>query len=415
MRVALALTVLAAAAGSAAASGQPAPPTPGTIRVYLERCFCDFDHFRREIGWVTYVNDRRDAQVHVIGTRQSSGSGSEYTYYFIGLQEFAGREDTLRFRTSNTDTENERRDGQLRAFAIGMLRYAAEAEAVDGITIEYDAPRTARTVQPADDRWNFWVFNVRASGNLWGESAENGLSMSGRVTANRVTEAWKVELRADGRYSREETELTDSTVFVNESQNWTTEGLLVRSLSAHWSAGAATELGSSTFSNENFRAQVAAALEYSVFPYVESTRRQLAVLYTIGAVYYDWDAVTLFDQTEELRAEHRLDISYRVVQPWGSVRTSLEGHQFFHDLSLHRAEFSWGLNVRVVRGLNIGLDGSVARIKDQISLPREDIPDEELLVRRRQRGTAFEYRFGFSVSYTFGSIFNNVVNPRIDF
>ena len=37
---------------------------------------------------------------------------------------------------------------------------------------------------------------------------------------------------------------------------------------------------------------------------------------------------------------------------------------------------------------------------------------EEILVRRRQLATNYDYNIAFGVSYTFGSIFNNVVNSR---
>jgi hypothetical protein len=35
-----------------------------------------------------------------------------------------------------------------------------------------------------------------------------------------------------------------------------------------------------------------------------------------------------------------------------------------------------------------------------------------VLVRQSERGTSYRYFANFGISYTFGSIFNNVVNPR---
>ena len=37
---------------------------------------------------------------------------------------------------------------------------------------------------------------------------------------------------------------------------------------------------------------------------------------------------------------------------------------------------------------------------------------EEVLLRQRQLRTSFSYSTNFGFSYQFGSIFNNVVNPR---
>ncbi len=57
--------------------------------------------------------------------------------------------------------------------------------------------------------------------------------------------------------------------------------------------------------------------------------------------------------------------------------------------------------------------GSAARVKDQIYEPKEDIPDEDILLRRRELGTDYEVSLEIGFSYTFGSVFNNVVNPRM--
>jgi hypothetical protein len=72
------------------------------------------------------------------------------------------------------------------------------------------------------------------------------------------------------------------------------------------------------------------------------------------------------------------------------------------------------LNIRLVRGLEFNINGGVERIKDQIYLARGGASDEEVLLRRRDLGTDWRYRLGLSLSYTFGSIYNNVVNPRFD-
>ncbi|MDE2875175.1 MAG: hypothetical protein OXU69_13105 [Gemmatimonadota bacterium] len=66
-----------------------------------------------------------------------------------------------------------------------------------------------------------------------------------------------------------------------------------------------------------------------------------------------------------------------------------------------------------MRGLNLDLEGGVARVKDQIYVSREDISDEDILLERRQLGTDFEYELELGFSFTFGSVLNNIVNPRM--
>ena len=72
------------------------------------------------------------------------------------------------------------------------------------------------------------------------------------------------------------------------------------------------------------------------------------------------------------------------------------------------------MNVRIVRGLSFNFFGNVSRVRDQVFLPRRDATDEEILLRRRALQTDFSYFTNFSIRYTFGSIFNNIVNPRFD-
>ena len=70
------------------------------------------------------------------------------------------------------------------------------------------------------------------------------------------------------------------------------------------------------------------------------------------------------------------------------------------------------INFRVFRGLALSLSGSASRIRDQIFLPAAGLTPEEILVERRPLETDFRLSLSFGVSITFGSIYNNVVNPR---
>jgi hypothetical protein len=43
------------------------------------------DYFRKEIPFVNYVRDIKDAGVYIISTSQSTGSGGrEYSYFLVG-------------------------------------------------------------------------------------------------------------------------------------------------------------------------------------------------------------------------------------------------------------------------------------------------------------------------------------------
>jgi hypothetical protein len=80
---------------------------------------------------------------------------------------------------------------------------------------------------------------------------------------------------------------------------------------------------------------------------------------------------------------------------------------------LHSVELDGGFNLRIFRGLEFGVFGSVARVKNQIYLSAEEATPEEILLQLQQRGTDFFFGLHFNISYRFGSKFNNVVNPRM--
>ena len=55
---------------------------------------------------------------------------------------------------------------------------------------------------------------------------------------------------------------------------------------------------------------------------------------------------------------------------------------------------------------------NASRIRDQLALPARGATPEEILLRIRRIQSGYEYGVGLSLTYTFGSIFSSVVNPR---
>ena len=103
------------------------------LRVFLD-CghFCDLDYLRREITFVNYVVDRRDAQVHVLVTAERSGAGARYTFDFIGLEGFEDNDVRHKYSASNTNTEDETRAGIAQVLSrVPALRHRHLAGAAD--------------------------------------------------------------------------------------------------------------------------------------------------------------------------------------------------------------------------------------------------------------------------------------------
>ena len=178
MRLWLTITALFAfciLAPPAAAQDTTETGIDGALLVFMD-CngpSCDFNHFRREITWVSWVRQPQDADVHLLITSQrTGGGGTQYTLDYIGRRLFESQGDTLTFTSDGTDTSAERRDGLTQTIALGLVRYAATTSVAQQIRINFDAPLTEVADQTEEDPWNLWVFNINANGNLGGESLE---------------------------------------------------------------------------------------------------------------------------------------------------------------------------------------------------------------------------------------------------
>jgi hypothetical protein len=149
-----------------------------------------------------------------------------------------------------------------------------------------------------------------------------------------------------------------------------------------------------------------------VFPYREYATRQLRIQYQAGVEYVEYDEITIFNKSEETLWRHEISANLDQRQTWGSLRAGADFAQYLHDTSKYRVAIDGRIDVQVTRGLSVNFDANASRIRDQLSLPLEDASPEEVLLRVRELQSGFEVRFSFGITYRFGSIFNNIVNPR---
>jgi hypothetical protein len=54
-------------------------------------------------------------------------------------------------------------------------------------------------------------------------------------------------------------------------------------------------------------------------------------------------------------------------------------------------------------------------LHDQIGLRKEGSSLEDVLLQQKQLATQYYYYISAGLTYTFGSIYNNVVNPRFGY
>jgi hypothetical protein len=403
-------------------AGQPPviPADGQRLRVYLD-CDCFSSYLRDEIDWVDFVRQPQDADVHLLSSsRDTGGGGRELTLRFVGAGAYDDVDQELKVVTLTGETENVRREAVLRTVTVGLLNYLARRGLPAELELDVEAGERAGVVRgvPASDPWNLWVFSVRGSASLEEDENNREVNWDVRVSGDRVTEDWKLSFGASADLEREtfnrleDPEEPDEQPFSVTQRERDLDWFAAKSLGPHWSLGLDGNLESSTFGNTRFSTGMSPAVEFSVFPYADHATRQLLVQYEVGVEHARYNEVTIFDKLRETLWRHELSARFDQRQTWGSIDARLEWSQYLHDRTKYRLEADGELSFRIVRGLTVNFEANASRIRDQLSLPRRDATPEEILLRLRELQSGYEYRFSTGFTYSFGSIYNNVVNPR---
>lgn len=398
---------------TAQSSGRLAP----VPAVYLDCGACDVNYIRTNIEFVNYVRDQDDADIYLhITDQRTGGGGREYTLVFRGLGDFSTRRDTLRYSSSSTDSSDERRMGLNRHIKIGLVPFVSNTVAIRHLDVFYDRPETADDDdEEIEDPWDGWVFDVNVRSSMNGQSRETNFGLYSGFEAERLTNQWKFVFRSRGEIRRRTLELSDRTLDIN--RDWgDTWGMVAYSLSDHFSVGAYGRARFSRTGNIALDTYIAPAVEYNFYPYTEYQERRFIVQYQLTPSYrrYYNTTINLVDSEWIMRQEFSTQL--RFDQPWGRIDVRLSGLNYFHDTSFNRVEINPSFNVRIVRGLSVSLSGRYRIINDQLALelPSDVDPnDPESILIGTQRPTSYNYSISFGLSYTFGSIYNNVVNPRL--
>lgn len=387
------------------------------LMVFLDcQSYCDKDYIKREINFINYVNDRFQSNIYILLNSQETGSGGrEYTMQFIGREIFEGVSDTLTYIKPSTATDEENRQLMVQTLKLGLVRYLAKTGKGKELQISYknENPENKKTLAPEEDPWNSWIFNLRINGFLRGDKNYSSNSFSTSASASRVTEEFKTSTNIrynvnKNRYGEGE----DAFKFTNE--NYNIYNTTVWSLTPHLSAGGFINAQRSDFANYDYTISLTPAVEYNLFPYSESNNHYVGFMYKVGPSYFNYKEETIFLQTEELRFQQSLSLDISFNQKWGKISGSASFGHYFHDFSKNRLSFSTYADLRLYKGLSLNFNGYFAFQRDQLNIIKGDITNDDLLTRRRQLDSNYSYFTNFGLSYRFGSLFNNVVNPRFE-
>ena len=280
---------------------QPDTLRQNAVKLFIDCEFCDMNHIRREIPFVNYVRDVKEAQLYLREVRQNTGSGgTEYTYFFTGQDKFAGLNDTLVYTSRPDDTNDQQRQGRTNMIKMGLMRYVARTPIFNEVQISSNGEKAE---EPVVDNWNNWVFQLETRPRFQWQDTYKEYTFMNSVSANKITDNWKVELSLDQRLTN--TKYTVGGVISTASKtSMQLRSLVVKSIGDHWSVGLRTDLLTSTFNNYEFKATSYPSIEYNLYPYSESTHRQLRILYGIGVSVNNYNDTTIYNKIRETLQEH---------------------------------------------------------------------------------------------------------------
>jgi hypothetical protein len=384
------------------------------LNIYLDGSFCDPDYIREELTVVNYVTDRSAADVHVLlNTISTASGGNEYHMIFIGKGRFASHTDTIVFSVPGNVTTAMLRTTILDYLQKGLIPYLMKTPFRDKVSVDmmFDIPEFKET-----DPWKNWMFEISASGAFNSQKTYRDLGLSSSFIINKTNEVIKFESSNKGEYSRntfyfDMDDVLDSGE-VYTSYDLSSWNLIVGSLGNHFSLGGFTMLRKSTFYNLNFQVVAGPALEFNVFDYKYASDQSLCFLYSLSYEHSNYYDTTVQGRMSDDLFSQQLDINFSYIKEWGRLSAFASASSYLDDLSKYSVGAGALVSLSVVKGLYVDLSLAASYYQDQISLAQDTPGEGDIYTHQREMQTDFSFSASVGISYRFGSIFNNTVNPR---
>lgn len=383
----------------------------GAPKVFFD-CRCDLNYVREQIPIINYVNDRTEADIHILFTDQRTGSGGrEYLLLFMGQNNFAGINDTIKYNINQIDSQDQRRSKMVEALKAGLTKYIFKSPVADRMKITFtDGNGDSPSTEISDD-WDSWVFRTSLNTSLSGQQTAKHGNIGSSISINRVTEESKIYLYASFNYNESNYDYGETKI-TSISRRQNISGSYIGSISGNWSWGLWSSLTKSTYSNLNLAFSIAPGIEYNFFPYSEANQRQFRVEYRVNINYNKYELETIYFKMKETLLSHLLRFSFELIEPWGNAGFRLSGSNYLHDFNLYSLSTDGFISVRLLKGFSFDVRGGYSKINNQLALPRGQASLDEVLLARKEIATQYSYNFGIGISYSFGSIYNNAVNSR---
>ncbi|MFY0626692.1 MAG: hypothetical protein JXR07_10365 [Reichenbachiella sp.] len=387
--------------------------TDNEINVFIDCNSCDQNFLRKEINYINHVRNIQDADIYILINRVRSAASQIYDFTLIGHNQFDGIGNEFEYALSNTLTSDERRIAIKNVIEKSLVAYLIHTPMNNELSLDINK-NVLRHETPSivDDPWNNWVFDLYGQLNFDHQQARRKFEIRSGFNAQYVTEDWRI--KSNLRYeSSKLTIIEDSSSIVSIREKKYANASAVKSLGSHWSTGVFSGINANSYENILRRIYVGPALEFSFFPYTEVLQKEITLAYRVGLIRQNYIEESIYQVFNDNYMNQSISLNIKYRQPWGTISTNISGSHAINNFDRNRLELYNYANIRVFKGFSIRFSADMDLIQDQISLPAGNASLEDVLLQQRAIASNFDLTLGVGINYTFGSIYNNVLNTRL--
>ena len=378
------------------------------LKVYID-CRCDENYLKQETSFLEYVRDQdlADIEIFVRDERNPTGSRS-FEIKIDGNNDYEGISSSTVAVGYVNDTSSTLRDKLLNKLKLALVPFLDKGNY--NLKVDIDSNFDDLTIN--DDKWKNWVFELSGSYNNDKEESRQTNRYEIEFEIDKLTEDWRIGMELKRNESNRKF-FSEDDVYTSNRKSTSFNGRIVRSISDHFSAGAFFGLYQNTYENIDLNRYIAPAIEYSFYPYEDVLSKEITLAYRIGVGKRNYIEKTIYGYEKQKLSSQTLSLNIRFRQKWGNISSYLNATQFLNDGSKKRFFLRSDLDIRVYEGLAVRLSGNINLIREQYNLAAGSTSIEDLLLQQRQIATDYRTNFSVGLSYTFGSIYNSIINTRL--
>lgn len=393
------------------------------LKVFVDcRGGCDVTFLKTEITIIDFVIDRTAADAHVLITSQPVGSGGkQYQLNFYGQNQYKNYIDTLRFVTKPNAADAAIRQDLLQYIMLGVAPLIAKTTFAGQVKISMKGTDSAGVVTPVaaktKDKWNYWVFNTSVKGELDADQVYKTHIFSSDFSANRTTDKIKTSFYAYGSLNNTTYSYANAdtiTTLLVKNTNFGFNHSFVKSVGQHFSIGYQANFSSNTFNNIKRQLYFKPSVEYNIYKFKDVNTSLLVIRYGVDITNNNYYDTTVFNKKSETLYGNKISATLTFNKKWGTINTGIQYRNYLKDPRLNSMGISANADVKLSGAFSFFININATIAHDQINLEKGGASAQEVLTRQRQIASNFNYNTSFGISYRFGSILNNFVNPRFE-